>query len=236
MMANDGRKTAMMVVGFFLLLATWAGAILIWFSVAKMYTLDPLAVRQDGLNGTLAHFMDCGTLSWPQPDSIKDKPDRAEPFYRAMGAKCRVRQAPVVYFCVLTGIMVFLSSLAGMWALFEGRYPLYLYGIWTSVTIAMLFVSMYVLIHDAGETKKTFVNCANLHSDTIKALQLEGYVCSNDKSAPTMFIHAWRCFWAGTILSLICYFLLSLLLSLSYAASKVLVAVPIGGGSARAAV
>jgi len=124
-----------------------------------------------------------------------------------------------------------------MWALYEGRYPLYLYAIWSAVTLSMLFVSMFVVLHDAGEPKKTFVNCANLHPDTIKSLQLEGYVCANEKDAPTQFLHAWKCFWAGTILSLISYFLLSLLLALSYAASKVLVAVPISSGSAaRAAV
>jgi len=213
-------------VGVVLLLATWAGSILIWYGATKMYSLNYGNVEQDGVSDAFNRFIDCRTISYPS--TLDSDEGKAKQFQKINNEACRMKQAPTAYFSILIGVVIVLTTLPGFFALGEKRWAQYLFSIWSSVALAMLFVGIFVVLLTAGPVKKRIVNCQKLDADVVTALNQSGFICQ-DKQSSKDFVHAWRCFWAGLIISLVAYFLLSFLMSYIHAISKVLVAVPIEG-------
>jgi len=139
---------------------------------------------------------------------------------------CQAQQRPYMYLFILTALMVFLSLTLAICAGWKAsRGFLHFFNFHNAVTLALLFVSIYAMMHATKELS-ALRDCGGFDQATVARLQSVGIICYNaqgqsgDQPRSRLPDYIWSnilaCFYIGIAFSILAVGLLAMMSALSW--------------------
>jgi hypothetical protein len=219
------------------------GVILMLYGGIKLWNLSGEDVDRAGLTTQLAQYTDCdyraramgnattggaaGTKPGAKDHTVLQQAQggqRTEQFHEAIRGWCEAQQRPYLYFQIATALMVLISMMLAIcvgWKTSRGF--LTWFNIHNAITLALLFVSIYVML-EAIKPLYSLRDCSGMDQASVQHLAQLGVVCYNAGGEPQsrsripdyVYSNILACFWVGVAFNIIAVFLLTLLSSLAW--------------------